>query len=52
MFIQIPLIQFTIGQHLTQHFQVFLQIAHVYLSRAIDILPQPTWAAAIKVPRV
>lgn len=33
MFIQIPLVQFTIGLHLTQHFQMLLQMSRVYLSQ-------------------
>ena len=52
MFNQIPPVQFTIGLHLTKHFQMLLQITYVYLSRAIDILPQPTWAVGTEVPKV
>lgn len=52
MFIQIPLVQCTIRLHLTQHFQMLLQITRVYLSRAVDILPQPTRAAGTKVLKV
>lgn len=51
MFIQILLVQFSIGLHLTQHFQMLSQITRVGLSQAIDILPQPTWAASTRAPR-
>lgn len=51
MFIQILLAQFSIGLHLTQHFQMLSQMTRVDLSLAMDILPQPTWAASNRAPR-